>query len=106
MIKSEFCPYNATLTKIGIVTDSTNHQLDKFPFGTTFKGLVWNFNYPRVKEQFKLHKSKLYSIFTTSEVREIVKAKDVTLSDKDGIKHSVVLIITTQNSIYRLELNS
>lgn len=106
MIKSEFCPYIATLTKIGIVTDSTDHQLDKYPFGTTFEGLVWEFNYPRVKERFSLNRSKMHVIFSTSEVREIIKAKDVTISDKDGIKHSVVLIITTQNSVYKLELNS
>ncbi len=106
MIKTDFCPYNATLTKIGIVTDSSNHQLEKYPFGTTFKGLVWSFNYPRVKERFKLHKSKLYPSFITSEVREVVEAKDVMITDKDGIKHSIILIITTENSIYKLELNS
>ena len=106
MIKSEFCPYNATLTKIGIVTDSTNHQLDKFPIGATFKGLVWEFNNPRLKKRFNLNRSKLSIIFSTSEVREIIETKDVTVADKDGIKHSVVLIITTRNSIYRLELAS
>lgn len=106
MNKEIFFPYKATLTKIGVIGSSTTHQLDKYPIGYTKVGLVWNFNYPRVNEPFQLHESKLYPIFKTTTVKEIIEIEDSIIESDAEIENKIILTLTTLNSVYQLELDS
>jgi hypothetical protein len=86
-------PVNITLTKLETRSDAEYPQEEKYPSITTIRhGLMWDWSMPKVGEQFNVKESKMWSKFTTSRIEKI------------DIVNENEMLLTTLNSVYKLEI--
>lgn len=79
-----------TLTKINILEEAQYPQKEKYPDGMEVQGYMYQFSKPKVGERYTLLKSKVWPIFVTSEVTEVIKD---TLGE---------IVFKTLNSTYKI----
>lgn len=86
-------PVNILLTKLETRPDAEYPQEEKYPSKTTvMKGLMWEFSLPKVGERFVVLVSKMSSMFCTSILEKVENIDEKTM------------LLTTLNSVYRLEI--
>lgn len=87
-------PVNIKLTKLKTLEDAKYPQEEKYPSdgSTVREGLMWEFSLPKHGQSFNVMQSKMYPSFRTSIVFEIEEI------DKN------IMILTTMNSKYKLEI--
>lgn len=83
-------PKNITLVKLNTLENAEYPQREKYPEGTSMRGLMWEYSLPEVDEQFYVLESKLFPVFETSIVTKIIES-----NNKE-------IIFETINSTYKI----